>query len=40
MGTGRDVDAKGNGFKVILKSNLNSYTPAISQDFFVTLMSK
>ena len=40
MGTGRDVDAKDNRFKVILKSLLNSYAPAISRDFFMTLMSK
>ena len=34
MGTGRDVDAKDNRFKVILKSLFNSYTPTISRDFF------
>ena len=40
MGTGRDVDAKDNGFKVILKSHLNFYTHAISRDCFMTLMPK
>ena len=34
MGTGRDVDAKDNGFNIILKSHLNYYTSAISRDFF------
>ena len=33
MGTGRDVDAKDNGFKVILKSHLNYLTPAITRFF-------